>query len=272
MTLLAATVHPDWLALREPADAVARSSELVERLRPHLPSDGLVVHDLGGGTGSTGRWLAPRLDGPQTWVVHDRDPVLLGLARSRPPAPADGAPVVVETRPGDVTRLGPGALAGAGLVTSSALLDLLTAAELDRVVRSCAAACCPVLLTLTVAGRVDLAPSHALDLEVQDAFNAHQQRSEAGRALLGPAAVQAAATALSAAGFDVASRPSPWRLGSGDAALAAAWLAGWVGAAVEQRPALAAAAGPYLGDRLEQAHSGELRVVVRHVDLLALPR
>ena len=67
-------VTPEWLALREPADAAARSVELVERLRARLVgSPELVIHDLGAGTGSMGRWLAPLLPGPQHWVLHDRD-------------------------------------------------------------------------------------------------------------------------------------------------------------------------------------------------------
>ena len=52
----------EWLALREPADAAARAEDLVARVRRHL--DGtprLTVHDLGTGTGSMGRWLAPLL-------------------------------------------------------------------------------------------------------------------------------------------------------------------------------------------------------------------
>ena len=38
------------------------------------------VHDLGSGTGSMARWLAPRLPGPQHWVLHDRDAGLLARA------------------------------------------------------------------------------------------------------------------------------------------------------------------------------------------------
>ena len=52
-----------------------------------------VIHDLGCGTGSMGRWLAPRLPGPQHWVLHDRDADLLD-ARRRSTSPA----VTVETR------------------------------------------------------------------------------------------------------------------------------------------------------------------------------
>ena len=81
MSAEAVRVSPEWLALREPADAAARSAELAERLGRHLPAAGrLVIHDLGGGSGAMGRWLAPRLPGPQHWVVHDRDADLLELA------------------------------------------------------------------------------------------------------------------------------------------------------------------------------------------------
>ena len=93
-----------WLDLREPADAAARDPELAEILRQQLPSAGcLVIHDLGCGTGSMGRWLAPLLPGPQHWVLHDRDEDLLDAAAAEPPGPAaDGASVSVETRASDV--------------------------------------------------------------------------------------------------------------------------------------------------------------------------
>ena len=90
MSAEAVRVSPEWLVLREPADAAARSAELAERLARHLPAAGrLVIHDLGGGSGAMGRWLAPRLPGPQHWVVHDRDADLLELAVADAPA-ADG--------------------------------------------------------------------------------------------------------------------------------------------------------------------------------------
>ena len=68
------------------------------------------IHDLGGGSGAMGRWLAPRLPGPQHWVVHDRDAGLLKLAVADAPGPAS---VTVEARRSDITRLTPGDLAGA---------------------------------------------------------------------------------------------------------------------------------------------------------------
>ena len=80
MTATVVRVSPDWLALREPADAAARSGALVQRVARHLTAGPLVIHDLGGGSGAMGRWLAPRLPGPQHWVVHDLDADLLVLA------------------------------------------------------------------------------------------------------------------------------------------------------------------------------------------------
>jgi hypothetical protein len=173
----------------------------------------------------------------------------------------------VETRRGDVARLTPDALAGAGLVTASALLDVLTRDEVAALAAACAGAGCPALLTLSVAGRVALTPADPLDADLAEAFNAHQRRT----GLLGPDAVAAAREEFAAHGADVAVCPSPWRLGPGERELAAQWLRGWVGAAVEQRPGLKQRADRYLAERLEACAAGELEVVVHHDDLLALP-
>ncbi|MFJ3304109.1 methyltransferase domain-containing protein [Streptomyces sp. NPDC086549] len=266
---------PEWLELREGADAAARSLDLLDPLRirlanlPGRASGGLAVHDLGCGTGSMGRWLAPRLDGAQHWVLHDRDPYLLHFAAvASPRAAADGSRITVETRRGDVARLTPDALTGASLVTASALLDVLTREEIDTLADACAGAGCPALLTLSVAGRVDLTPSDPLDAEIAEAFNAHQRRG----GLLGPDAVTAACEAFSERGATVKVNPSAWRLGPAESALTAQWLRGWVGAAVEQRPELRERADRYLQQRLAACEAGELSVVVHHSDLLALAR
>jgi hypothetical protein len=187
--------------------------------------------------------------------VHDRDAELLELVEAPPGA-------TVETRRSDVTRLAPGDLAGASLVTGSALLDLLTVDELRRMLAACAGL--PMLLALTVVGRVALSPADPLDARIGAAFNAHQRRG--GR--LGPDAVSAAVGELRG---NVVVRPSPWRLGTAHADLTAEWLDGWVAAACEQEPALAGEARGYRDWRLAQAAAGELAVTVDHADLLVLP-
>ncbi|MBW8481325.1 methyltransferase domain-containing protein [Actinomadura parmotrematis] len=237
-----------WLALREPADAAARSAELAALAAGTLPPGRAVVRDLGCGTGAMARWLAGRLPagtpGPR-WILHDRDPALLAEAAARLPA--------AETRLGDLAALD---ARGTDLVIASALLDVLTAAELDRL----AAIGCPALLALTVTGRVELDPPGPRDAAFTAAFNDHQRRG--GR--LGPDAVPAAVAAFRGGGFAVRVRPSPWRLGPADAALVTAWLRGWVAAAVEQDPGLAAHADAYLA-------RPPARVTVHHADLLAVP-
>lgn len=258
----------DWLRLREPVDAAARSAELVDAVRRRLPADRpLVVHDLGSGTGAMTRWLALRLPGPQRWVLHERDAHLRRLAEAEPVCAADGSPVHVETRGSDITRLTAADLADAHLVTASALLDMLTAEEVERTVAACAGH--PTLFAISVLGRVDFTPADPLDARFEAAFNAHQCRTVAGRALLGPDAVAAAVAAFRRRGVPVEVRPSPWRLGPGHALLTVDWLAGWLDAAVDERPELAGVAGAYRGRRLAEAAAGRLRVVLHHADLLA---
>ncbi|WP_406830644.1 class I SAM-dependent methyltransferase [Pedococcus sp. KACC 23699] len=261
-----------WLALREAADAAARSTELVDELRRQLPRDGLVVHDLGCGTGSMARWLAVRLSGPQHWVLVDRDVELLAVAAgSAPQRSLAGAPVTVETRHKDVTRLPPHELGQAGLVTASALLDMMTGMELDRFVATVAGARCPALIALSVTGHVDLEPPDRLDVRVAEAFNAHQRRSVEGHRLLGPDAVGRAVDAFTELGREVVVRPSPWLLGPGQQDLQQQWLAGWLRAAREQDPRLTAEADAYARRRLAESAEGVLRVTVHHQDVLVRP-
>ena len=266
-------VSSEWLALREPADAAARARDLPERLARELPaSDGWLIHDLGCGTGSMGRWLAPLLPGPQHWVLHDRDPGLLSVAVvEHPAAAADGASVTVEVKRSDVTAAAPGDVAGASLITASALLDMLTEDELAALVALCSAPGCPVLLTLSVVGRVELTPADPLDGSVAAAFDAHQRRTTQRGRLLGPDAVARAVEEFGRLGAEVLVAPSPWRLGATEAGLTVEWLTGWVGAACEQQAELAAETEAYARRRLAQAGAGQLAVTVGHADLLALP-
>lgn len=274
MTAEPIRVSPGWLDLRESADAAARSRELVEQLRRRLPSvRRWVIHDLACGSGAMGRWLAPLLPGPQRWILHDRDADLLALAAADVPGPAaDGAAVAVETRLSDITQLGRDDLAGATLITASALLDLLTGDELAALIHACAGAGCPVLFTLSVTGRVHLAPADQLDSRVALAFDAHQRRMTLRGRLLGPDAVEVAVEQFRRLGFaEVIVRPSPWRLGAAETDLAVEWLTGWVGAAREQEAGLAADADLYRRRRLREAEAGWLAVTVGHADLLVLP-
>ncbi len=243
-----------WLTLREPADAAARAAGLVATLALTPP---LVIRDLGCGTGSLGRWLAPLLGGPQHWILQDRDPALLDHAAAHLPAG-----VTVQTQLGDVTTLTGDDLATTSLVTCSALLDLLTADEVASLAGACAVHGTPVLFTLSVLGEVGFDPADDLDAEITAAFNAHQRRTVGGRRLLGPDATATTASAFTAAGAQVTVSPSPWRLGP-DSPLAGRWLRGWLDAAHEQRPDLR------LDDYRRMRAAEPFAVTVGHADLVA---
>lgn len=266
-------VSSDWLALREAEDARARSGALVEAAAALLPAGPVTVHDLGSGTGSMARWSAPRLPGPQTWVLHDWNAALAAqAAASGVPRDRDGGEVVLRSSIGPLDGMTAATLDGASLVTASALLDVLTAAEAHAIVDACVAAGVPALLALSVTGEVALRPRHPLDRRVSSAFNAHQRRDVDGRRLLGPYAARIVEGLFRLAGWNVRRALTPWRLSGRDPQLLAEWFEGWVGAAEEQEPALRRDAAAYRELRRSQARRGELSAVVYHLDLLAWPR
>ena len=200
--------------------------------------------------------------------MQDRDPDLLEIVTGIGPA-ADGDPVTVTALAADVTDIRAADLDGTSLVTASALLDLFTEDEVESLADACAGV--PALFTISVLGKVNIAPGDPMDAEIAAAFNAHQRRLTGGRTLLGPEAPGVTAAAFRRRGATVYTSPSPWLLGADQAALTAEWLTGWVAAARARQPDLAERAFDYLDRRLAACAAGELRVVVHHSDLLAIP-
>jgi len=267
-TVLISTVTADWLELRAAADDAARSEQLTAELRGSIRAGGIVIHDLGAGSGAMVRWLAPRLPGPQTWVLHDADAEILTHADLDDVVDASGDPLTSTIRVATLADLPVDAFAGASAVVASALLDVITLSEAEAIVAACVDAGVPALFSLTVTGNVVLEPADPLDAVLGAAFDDHQRREAHGRALLGPDAVPVVAGLFASAGWNVRTRSTPWLLGASEAALVGEWLEGWTGAAVEQRPELAPAAADYVERRLGCA---SLAVTVPHEDLLAWP-
>lgn len=256
-----------WLARREAADHRSRSGLLAGRLAQWCRErGGARVLDLGCGTGSNLRHLAPRLGPGQRWRLLDVDGALLARAVARAP---EGIALVAQCR--DLSTLEAGDLAGTDVVTGSALLDLLDQDQLTRLVDAISASGCAALFALSVNGRVRLSPPQPDDGAVAQAFNAHQCRAVGGRALLGPRAPAAAAAAFRAAGYAVVAVATPWRLAAADAALAGEWLEGWIDAATQAQPGRQSAFAAVRQAHADALHDGRLQVEVGHVDLLALP-
>ena len=215
----------DWLALREPFDAAARDVGLARRLAAALPARPVVL-DLGAGSGSLFRWLAPVIGRAQVWLLADADEELLltrlrrhrtlgGRARldsDAGPSGAAGAHAGRGVAGGGVPpRSGADAppLDAADVVVCSALLDLVSAAWLERLVATLST---PLLACLNVDGRDAFLPRHPLDAAVRGGFRADQGRDKGFGPALGPCAPAALHAALAAAGFAAASAPSDWRI------------------------------------------------------------
>jgi hypothetical protein len=265
-------VSSEWLALREQEDARARSRELALAASGLLGAGAVVVHDLGSGTGSMMRWLAPILPGPQTWVLHDWNANLVERATTRVvPLDRERRPVTVRARNGELAHLDPDDLDGASLVTASALLDVLTSAEIRAVARACVGVGCPVLLSLSVTGEVRLEPRDPRDDGVGAAFNAHQRRRVGGRRLAGPSGAALMRRLFLDAGWTVRTAATYWRLGDHEPRLLSQWFDGWCDAALEERAGLRVESAGYRALRAAQLRRGALSAVVVHTDLLAWP-
>ncbi|MGY4719459.1 class I SAM-dependent methyltransferase [Naumannella huperziae] len=243
---------PAWLAVREPVDAASRSAELLAQVGAALP-DRPRVWDLAAGTGSLTRWLAPRLPAQTSFLLIDHDATLLAQAR------CDGVPIDIRTA--DLGQLTPAEAAGADLIAASALLDLLDDDQLASLAELIMESGTPALFTLSVSGDVSFTPTDPLDDALRDAFNDHQRRG--GRA--GPDAPQRFAAHFPADRVRVAE--TPWRLTAGHPLLGP-WLDGWLAAAIDERPELAALAAQWRRRRLADP---SLAVEVGHRDLLIMP-
>jgi SAM-dependent methyltransferase len=287
----------DWLALRAPADGAARADALVAGLAGlGLPADGvLAVTDLGCGTGANLRHLAPRLAAQgfarQRWRCIDHDAALLTRLPARTadwargcglgceavgPALRVGAAgwsADVRTAQRDLGDLDRLKLPAGGLVTASALLDLVSAAWLDALLTRCVGAGAALLCVLSYDGRCELVPGRADDALVIDLVNRHQRTDKGFGVALGPMAAATAVERCRALGYAVRTASSDWDIGPDAPELQRALLAGW-------RDAAAAMAGPglpavrldgWLDARLAAVAAGASRLRVGHVDLLALP-
>jgi hypothetical protein len=215
-----------------------------------------VVLDLGSGTGSTARAFSGAFAG--RWRFLDSDQRLLDIALQRHRGSEQ-----VRLNLDQVDAL---PLDGVGLVTASALLDLMPVAWIERLAQRLSAARVPFYSALNYSGEMSWTPSLPLDTAVTEAFNRHQ----AGDKGLGPAAGLAAANAAArlfrSQGYDVFTAESPWVLRANQAALQSELLVGIAAAAAEigQQGTKA-----WLASRQEALGVSVARV--GHLDLLAIP-
>lgn len=267
-----------WLAERRAADTAARepAAHLLDRLAQLFaadpsaePSPGpasgpkppVHVYDLGAGTGANRAYLEPRLGFATEWTILDHDPVLLrhrshGEAR-RILAGIAGVQSLVTTD-----------AHSRRLVSCSALLDVVTYDDLERLAQTLVRTSTPALLSLSVTGDVRFTPAEPADLPIASAFNAHQGRD--GRA--GPDAAEWLTARLRHLGSAVEVVATPWRLSATrDHLMMKSYVIERASVATEFDGGLGPVADRWCEHRLRDLDARRLTIQVDHVDLLALP-
>ncbi|MDO9707093.1 class I SAM-dependent methyltransferase [Paracraurococcus lichenis] len=289
----------DWLDLREPWDAVARSEALAAKLLARLPARPRFL-DLGAGTGSLLRWLAPRLGRAQSWTLVDSDREMLEAAfdtivdraeevgfhvtapnRRTLLVHAPGGAWRIDTLIADLAEAPRNLpLQAADAVVSSALCDLVSRGWVERMA---AALRLPFYAALCVDGRASFVPPHPADARVAAGFRRDQARDKGfGGPALGPRAPAVIAEAFAARGFAVATAPSDWLIRSRGAlphpvlreradALLGDLMQGHAEAARAQDRRGGTRIEAWAAARLAQAAEGRLAARIGHRDLLALP-
>lgn len=263
----------NWLALRAAADRRARDPLLLRAVRQRLAgheAEGKPLHivDLGAGTGSTLRLLAPLLPSLQRWTLVDDDAALLASAR----ASLRTAKQIIVRRLcadlADIRRL-PEILHEADLITASALFDLVSENWCRGLLRSSARLRITLYAALTYDGRTVLHPPDPFDGVVRSLFHQHQRGDKGFGPALGPDAPAALVRFAAASGAVVRSARSDWRLGPGDTVLLQLLVSGWAKASREIKPEAAEAINSWMAQRLREIEARRLRARIGHRDVLA---
>ena len=258
----------DWLALREPHDARARNAEVLAAVAAAFADrESIAVVDLACGTGSTLRAVTAHLPRRQRWRLVDNDLGLLARAAAlnRPPD-RDVAAVPI-----DLARDLELAVEDVDLITTSALIDLVSVDWLDRLIVEAATRRLPVYAALSYDGRVALSPRDSADDRIVDAVNRHQRRDKGFGPALGPAAVAEALTRFARVGYEVTQGESDWVFGTEDREIQLDVLSGWAGAAREMDDVPLPEIVGWLTRRRDHVAAGRATLRVGHVDIFARP-
>lgn len=259
----------NWLTLREPYDRRSRNGAVLEAVRAWAAQRASVaVVDLACGLGSTLRGVTERLPPRQSWRLVDNDLSLLARASglARPPN------LTVTAVPVDLARDLEAALDGpVELVTTSALLDLVSHEWLDRLVTETAARRLPIYAALSYDGLATIDPADPFDSAVIDAVNKHQRRDKGFGPALGPDAAATAPGRFEAIGYQVVQGSSDWVFGPKDTEIQTEVLTGWAVAARETGETSVGEIIGWLARRRDLIAAGRSMMRVGHVDFFAQP-
>jgi ActR/RegA family two-component response regulator len=256
-----------WLALREAHDRAARSPAVLDALAAAFAgAPAVAVVDLGCGTGSTMRAIASLLPARQHWRLIDDDEALLACAARAAPSGTYVTTVAADLAQHLERAIGE----EPDVVTLSALLDLVSAAWLDRLVAAMVRLGRGFMRRSLGDGEVAMTPAARHDATVIAAVNRHQLTDKGFGPALGPGAARTAPDRFRRNGFVVIEGRSDWRFGNGDGDIQLEMLAGWTAAAGEIGVARSML-DEWLGEHRDHVATGRSRMRVGHVDFFASP-
>jgi hypothetical protein len=284
----------EWLSLREPVDHRSRNQDLQAQVLNYLAQiktdrpGSVRLTDLGSGTGSNLRALAPYLDSLQHWTLVDYDPALLHAARSTLLAWSDseintslvnlgvntsspikpltilkqGKTIIVEFKCVDLYKDYQAVLdEPADLITAAAFFDLVAEPWLTKF---CASLSKPLYTVLTYDGIERWSPPEIMDGDILKAFHQHQLTDKGFGSAVGPAASERLQSLLNARQFTTVSAPSPWILDYRDHTLIEQLAIGTAGAAREMNTI-----SDTLINQWEQSRRQANQCEIGHMDLFA---
>lgn len=270
----------DWLALREPIDHRSRDRALLAKIAAYFSGrESMLVVDLGAGTASNLRAIAPVLPARQTWLLFDHDPALLAAARARILDWADTARAAGErleaARGGKSLSIefreinlaaepAPWRDILPDLVTAAALFDLVSDTWIMRFTEALATQGVPLYTALNHDETAVWNPPHPADAEMTKAFERHFVTDKGFGPAVGWRGSALIAKRLEAAGYSIERGRSDWRLGAGDRPLIEALADGWAEAVTETGEAPAATIAAW-----QSARRSAPSCVVPHEDLFA---
>ncbi len=223
---------PEWLDLREAADARARNSGVANAIAARFAlRDELSVLDLGSGTGSNLRATSSLLPARQKWTLVDRDTDLLAAAKLKLIRWAErheddgetlkleknGRQISVSFKSADLARDTEALLdEGPQLVTASAFFDLTSEDYIRELAKSVVARGAAFYATLTYNGLQKWTPHRPADNQMTAAFQRHQMRDKGFGPAAGPLAGSHLVDQFRINGYVVLEGESPWRLERSD--------------------------------------------------------
>ena len=253
----------EWLALREPVDHRSRNPKLLASVSAHLQhiestrSGSIHIVDLGCGSGSNLRALAPVFNDVQEWTLVDSDPKLLLAAQAALLKWSEDSTIIksqlqisayeplgtklilkkhnkeiiVNFHCADLSKeVHLPIMATTDLVTAAAFFDLTSD---DWLRKFCHTLSKPLYATLTYNGVEAWDPQGPSDQSVLEAFHFHQRTDKGFGAAAGPDAASLLINFLTSRHFRVDVADSPWAMNELDRPLIDQLVAGTAAAVKE---------------------------------------